>query len=403
MKYLYFGTVCAKEQYMQMYEGFRVKPSVAPFAFETALLKGFRENEADLEVISFPVIPAFPKSKHLWWYSRRETLDSGYQTTWISTVNVTGLKQFFQSVSSRRMLKKWLKTNAYEEKAVMIYSAYQPVAKSVVTLCKTYNTKCYAIIPDLPRDMFNVSKVGRMKKTLSRLYVRAAEQVQGGFDGYIYLTEAMKDVINPAAPYTVVEGIANTAEMQPLTPADKAPGKVIMYAGALSEKYGLDNLIRGFQKADVPDSQLWLFGSGDFQEKIKEYAAADDRIKFFGRVSRDAILQYEKQATLLVNVRDDQDEFTRYSFPSKVIEYMLSGTPLFMTRLSGIPEEYYNYTFNSADNDVDTLCEYFKQILSKDARELLEFGAKAQQFIVQNKNGRVQARNIIEFTNKTAL
>lgn len=399
MKYLYFGTICKKEHYMQMYEGFRVKPSVAPFTFETALLKGFQENAADLAAVSFPVIPAFPKSKHLFWGERREALDSGYKTTWISALNITGLKQLTQRISSGRILKKWLKANADEEKAVLIYSAYQPVAKSIVNLCKKYDTKCYAIIPDLPRDMFNVSKVGKLKKALSRIYVRAAEQVQGGFDGYIYLTEAMKDVINPNAPYTVVEGIANTAESRPLTKADKAPGKVVMYAGALSEKYGLDNLIRGFQAADVSDSQLWIFGSGDFQEKIKEYAAADDRIRFYGRVSRDEILQYEKQATLLVNVRDDKEGFTKYSFPSKVIEYMLSGTPMFMTRLGGIPEEYYSYTFNVTDNEVDTLCMHLKQILSKDQAELLEFGAQAQKFIAEHKNGRVQAKKIIDFIN----
>lgn len=398
MKYLYFGTICAKEQYMQMYEGFRVKPSVAPFTFETALLKGFRENEADLEAVSFPVIPAFPKSKHLFWGRRHETLDSGYKTTWISAVNLTGLKQLSQRISSGRILKKWLKQNVGEEKAVIIYSAYQPVSKSIVKLCKKYNTKCYAIIPDLPRDMFNVSRVGKVKKALSRLYVHAAEQVQGGFDGYIYLTEAMKDVINPSAPYTVVEGIANTAEIDTLTLEDKTPGKVIMYAGALNEKYGIGNLIQAFQTANIPDSQLWLFGSGDFQDKIREYAADDDRIRFYGRVSREEILQYEKQATLLVNVRDDRDEFTKYSFPSKVIEYMLSGTPLFMTRLSGIPEEYYRYTFSAADNAIETLSGQFKQILSKDHRELLDFGAVAQKFIEQNKNGRVQAKKIIDFT-----
>lgn len=402
MKYLYFGTICAKEHYMQMYQGFRVKPSVAPFTFETALLKGFKENNADIEVISFPVIPAFPKSKYLCWGNRRETLDSGYQTTWISAVNITGLKQFFQSASSRRLLKKWLKSNADEEKAVIIYSAYQPVAKSIVRLCKKYNTKCYVIIPDLPRDMFNVAKVSKIKKLLSQLYVRAAERVQGGFDGYIYLTEAMKDVINPNAPYTVVEGIANATEARALTQADKVPGNVVMYAGALNKKLGLENLILGFQKADIPNSQLWLFGSGDFEHKIKEYAAADDRIRFFGRVSRDEILQYEKQATLLVNVRDDRDEFTKYSFPSKVIEYMLSGTPLFMTRLPGIPEEYYSYTFNVTDNEVDTLCESFKQILSKDRAEMLAFGAQAQRFIAENKNGHVQAKKIIDFIGNVA-
>ena len=109
------------------------------------------------------------------------------------------------------------------------------------------------------------------------------------------------------------------------------------------------------------------------------------------------MLEYEKKATLLVNVRDDKDEFTKYSFPSKVIEYMLSGTPMFMTRLSGIPEEYYSYTYWVEDNDVQTLRQALEQIAAKPAEELLAFGAVGQAFIKKEKNGRMQAGKILDF------
>ena len=92
----------------------------------------------------------------------------------------------------------------------------------------------------------------------------------------------------------------------------------------LSEKYGLKNLVEAFCAAKIENAQLWLFGSGDFQTEIQKYAATDARIKYFGRIPRNEILEYEKKATLLVNVRDDHDAFTKYSFPSKVITPWLS-------------------------------------------------------------------------------
>jgi hypothetical protein len=118
-------------------------------------------------------------------------------------------------------------------------------------------------------------------------------------------------------------------------------------------------------------------------------------------VERAQILEREKQASLLVNVRDNHDEFTKYSFPSKVIEYMLSGTPMFMTRLSGIPVEYYNYVYSVTNNEVETLRIAMEEICRKSPEELMAFGRNAQEFIKNEKNGRVQAKKILSFFNDT--
>lgn len=404
MKFLYFGTICSPETYMPLLEEFRIKPSIAPFVFETALLNGMRENGADVEVISFPAIPAYPKSKHLAWGYRKETLESGYRTTWIGAVNISGIKQLCQRVSSQVLLKKWLKENRNEEKAVLIYSAYQPVSKSIVTLCKKdKKTRCYAIIPDLPRDMYALAKVKSIKKALAKLYVHAAEKVQGQFDGYIYLTRAMAEVINPEKPFAVVEGIADVNLAKPVMVEEKEPGFVVMYAGALYEKYGIKNLLEAFGELNRKDAQLWLFGSGDLEGEIKRRAAEDPRIHYFGRVSREQVLEYERKASVLVNVRDGNDEFTKYSFPSKTIEYMLSGTPVLMTRLPGVPKEYDNYLYCMDDNRVETLHQALEMLGSKLADELLDFGAKAQTFVVEQKNARVQAKKMLDFVRDESI
>src|SRR5690606_27241774 len=129
-------------------------------------------------------------------------------------------------------------------------------------------------------------------------------------------------------PYIVIEGLANSKAEELLSvKSTLVKKKSIMYAGALYEKFGLDILINSFMNLENDNIELWLFGSGDMEEKIRKYTTIDQRIKFFGRVDRTEILEYEKEATLLVNPRPSKEEFTKYSFPSKTIEYMASGTP----------------------------------------------------------------------------
>jgi glycosyltransferase involved in cell wall biosynthesis len=105
----------------------------------------------------------------------------------------------------------------------------------------------------------------------------------------------------------------------------------------------------------------------------------------------------ERQATLLVNPRSTKEEFTKYSFPSKTIEYMLSGTPVLTTRLQGIPEEYFKYVFSAEDNDVSLLTDAINNALSHTDAELAQMGLGAREYIVKNKNSVAQAKRILEF------
>ena len=66
-------------------------------------------------------------------------------------------------------------------------------------------------------------------------------------------------------------------------------------------------------------------------------------IRYFGFVSHERALELQAKAALLINPRSPKGVFTRYSFPSKTLEYMRSGKPVVCHRLEGIPEEYDPY------------------------------------------------------------
>ena len=229
-------------------------------------------------------------------------------------------------------------------------------------------------------------------------YLNRALRYQDQFDGYIYLTEAMSAAVAPGKPYMIMEGILN-ADTQGDTVA-KAPKRAVMYAGRLHEKYGVLALADAFERLNLPETELWLFGDGSAAADIQERAKRNSQICYLGRVSREEILKKEKEATLLVNPRSVKDPFTRYSFPSKTIEYMHSGTPLLTTRLEGIPEEYFDYVFVAQDNTEPELDNALRQALSMTDDELAQMGEKARQFIITQKNPAVQCRRILEFLHR---
>lgn len=398
MKLLYFTTANNQKQYELIQQQSRVKASIATQVFESALLSGMAQaGQKELTLRSFPMIASFPGSKLLLWGAKKQMVAGGYETVWLPTVNLFGLKQLSQRFSAAKTVRKWLKENQSEkDKAVLLYSVYEPIAAPVLKYCKKCGCKAYVIVPDLPRDMYKTISKNPIKAWQQKRYMRRAVACQSKFDGYIYLTEAMAQEVAPGKPNIIMEGIADTAAF-PERMLPKAEKRAIMYAGAISEKYGLKNLIEAFRQAELPNAELWLFGAGEWACEAKKLAEQTQNIRYFGRVSREEVLQNEMRASLLVNVRDPQEAFTKFSFPSKTIEYMLSGTPLLTTRLPGIPQDYFPHLYSIEDNEVQTICAKLQQMYALPEDVLCAAGAKAQQFIQTEKNQKIQAQRLLSF------
>jgi len=103
----------------------------------------------------------------------------------------------------------------------------------------------------------------------------------------------------------------------------------------------------------------------------------------------------QRKATLLINPRDGVEEFTKYSFPSKTIEYLSSGTPTILYKLKGIPEEYYNYCYTCDFEGAEGLTETIVRVLNIPSDERESMGEKAKKFILNNKNETIQSKKII--------
>ncbi len=397
MKILYFGTVCAAERYEALLNGCKSRPTVAPMVFETALLNGFSQNGAEVQILSYPMIPTVPGSRAVMFGGHTETV-CGYACRWLRTVNLPFVKQWSRRLDARRAIKAWAKENAGDG-VMLSYSVPPFLVKDIQHYGQRYGVKTVAIIPDLLHNMYINHKGNRVVDAFKQAYLNKALHLQGRYDGYVYLTEAMREVVAPEKPYIVMEGILNMADAAPRSGARSAP-RAIMYAGRLHEKYGVMNLVEAFEQLSDLDAELWLFGEGTAVADIEARAARDARIRYFGRVSREEILRYEREASLLVNPRSVKDEFTKYSFASKTIEYMASGTPLLTAKLGGIPPEYFDYVLAVEDNEPTMLAKAMREALSLSEDELNRKGERARSFVTEHKNAAAQSGRVLNFLSK---
>ena len=198
-------------------------------------------------------------------------------------------------------------------------------------------------------------------------------------------------------PYVVMEGISTAFPYPPRKNDDGI--KRILYAGTLHQKFGVLNLLEAFREIDSPHYRLVICGIGDCESEIKKRAQEDLRILFQGQLKREDVLKLQSEATVLVNPRQNHEEFTKYSFPSKNLEYLSSGIPLVAYKLDGIPDEYDEYINYVKDNSIDSLRDMLIRVCEDVDGSAATRAARAMHFVGIEKNAQKQTLKIVEMIN----
>lgn len=128
--------------------------------------------------------------------------------------------------------------------------------------CKFRHIPIITIVTDLP-DMMSDN---RWLKINNHLFEKV--------DGFILLTEQMNAKVNYGnKPYIVLEGHSDV-DAPTVNKREKweeeTGKKIIIYAGSIQKLYGIKNLTEGFIRADLQDTELWIFGDGDYRETLIE-------------------------------------------------------------------------------------------------------------------------------------
>ena len=144
--------------------------------------------------------------------------------------------------------------------------------------------------------------------------------------------------------------------------------------------------------------ELIIYGSGDYEDNVKKAARIDNRIIYRGYCNnRQKLLSEQKNSDILVSLIDPNDEVSKYCFPSKIFEYMLSGNIVLSTRIKGIPEEYFKYIQPIEVLDPKIIATKIVEISKFDYLKKKTIGEDEISFLMNNKNNIVQGKRIFDF------
>ena len=324
----------------------------------------------------------------------------GSSVTGIGSLNFPVLKQLTREYKCAVFLQNWIDKTSEDQHVVILYSLYLPYLKAIQRIRKSNSAlRVVIIVPDLPGE-YGILPHNPIKAQVSLWLGHKALKLAESLDGYVVLTEQMVHPLRIAnKPYVVVEGIYNQKQVDIPGKSDNSEKRGILYAGTLHRQFGIMTLLEAFGRLEN-EVELWICGSGDCEEEIKAAAEKDKRIRFWGYVSSDEVEKLRNQATVLVNPRPNDGEYTKYSFPSKTMGYMASGKPVVMCKLDGIPDEYDQYLVYAKDSSVDALVEALNKVFAMSKMERERLGNGAKQFIAKSKNAVTQAQKIVKLINK---
>lgn len=348
----------------------------------------------DFYAISFPPVATFPSGKCLFYPARKVTDENGLTISLPSALNLPVLKQIWLILGIYAKLCRICKHNKGEDIAIVTHCIYPQSAIPSFWIRKRFGAKVYTIVPDLPDHATSAAFTGHgFLKRIFGAFVSVSKKLNKKFDGYICFAEPQMAYLNRERPHIVMEGFMDTSLMDAIAPADPHPNRV-MYAGGLMYRYGIRELVDGFIAADIPDAELYIYGEGE----AKEYVMGKETsgVYYGGCLSREQVIAQEKSAFLLVNPRPTKDEYSKCSFPSKLMEYMASGTPVLTSRLGCIGEEYFDKMNFFDDITVDAVADALRYCFAH--REPMYARAKqAAAYIRDYKNVNYQAGKIVKF------
>ena len=388
MRILYVSSLVSPKCLDDIYISSGIKPLYSIQKFHRLIVEGLYRNVEQVQVLSCMPISSQNNQKRIW--NTKDDIDKGVEYHYIPFFNLKIIRQICVFVYAFFYTLSW-GIRGRKEKRIICDVLNISVCMGSLIASKIIGVKSAAIVTDMPGMMVGVDS----NSVVERIITYINKSYLGAFNYYVFLTEQMNPVINKhKRPYIVMEGLV---DINMCKTKRKPNGKVknVIYAGGLYEKYGVKTLIDAFISIGLDNVTMSIYGSGELENKIKDYTKKHNNIFFYGVVPNEVIVDEELRAALLVNPRPTHEEFTKYSFPSKNMEYMVSGTPVLTTKLPGMPREYYEYVFLFEQESVAGYSEKLKEVLSLSEEELSLLGEKAKRFVLEKKNNIVQAERLV--------
>lgn len=390
--------VYEKEKEWQYLNESKVGLQAADNVYQWNIIDGLLDNMGSqtLYIINSAPVGCYPRSnKRLVFRSTRGKYKNAVFHE-IGFLNIPVIKPVMRFFSYIRLIQKYAK----KDRRLVIYGLYLPqlLALKFVKLFRPNCVDAAIFIDDLP-GQYGILPRSFVRRIIKLFFDNQIIKILN--DGktishFALLTDQMSKVIQMhERNFTVIEGIARQNTEPESNHFKDSKKKIIYYAGTLNSEYGIETLTDAFMQIQGDEYELWICGDGDARETVEKAALADKRIRYYGFVDKERADELRDLSDVLVNPRTNEGAYTKYSFPSKTIEYMLAAKPIIMYKLDGIPIEYdcfLNYV--SGVQPID-LAKKIVDVCVADSKEAEERARDGRKWILKNKNPKAQMAKLL--------
>lgn len=382
-------------------------PALSPAGqmYQLELLRGLvREGLAPSAIFSALPMPAFPRCRQLWVRGRRRSLADGTALYLLPFVNLTPLKQVAIGVGTLCHLLRWgYATRGADLRLVYTYNLSVPPglftlvgarligAKAVVSLCDV----------NIPGDTVPNRWPWRLDYWLHH-------RIAALFDGHVVASDAVARDFAGTKPWMRLEGgvrdeqIDSESVRRTMRESDRDEFRIAV-TGRLDETNGIPVILKACSLLGDVDYRLHIAGAGPLEQQVRAAAAANPRIRFHGMIPFSEVLNLYSNSDVLVNMRITNSIRTDYFFPSKMMEYLASGTPVITTCTGHIEREFGEFVHLLRDESPEGLARIIRRVAGDEPRERIRKADQARSFMLSQKTWAVQTSRLAEFLRTKVL
>ena len=304
------------------------------------------------------------------------------------------LGRFRESIDFGRKCARYIKIN-HEDIDFIYNSAWQLFGLAIVArMSKKYSIPYFIPVQDVyPESLLTKScKLGFVKKFIMNLlkpidiyYQRNAARIRT-------ISDEMGDYLSttrkiPREKYLVVNNWQNDEDFSGVDnffPNDRVS---FVFVGSINVHANVDIIIKAFAEANIPQSELVLYGGGNQKESCIELVKQLKLVNVtFDYVKRDQIPQVQSKASVLILALPTGNG--NLCLPSKMTSYMLSGKPI-LASVDGdsATARYINEArcgLTVKPDSVHELAEGLKKMAAMTRKQLQDFGDNSRTFAHQH-------------------
>ncbi|MFG1652315.1 glycosyltransferase [Micromonospora sp. NPDC049275] len=360
--------------------------------FAWGLVHALRAADCPVHLLSAAPVSGWPGNRQVRFragHFRQDDVDGHL----LAFVNLLGLKHLTRFVAAWRTGGRALRDRDTE--VLLVHGVHSPFLWFGVLRARRRGVRVVPVLTDPPGVALPTD--GRLVRLLRGLDVALVRAALARCSGVIALTPALADDFAPGRPRLVMEGICGVDPAADDRPASAGSTRDIVYAGGLSRAYGVDRLVEAFRGLPGDDLRLCLYGRGELAGWLREQAAVDRRVVPPELLPRAELLPRLGRAAVLVNPRPVDQDFVRWSFPSKIIEYLAAGVPVVSTRLPGIPPDYAPWLSYAESDTADGLRAAIGRVLDLPVAQARALGAGGARFVRETREPAAQGRRMRDF------